>query len=200
MDRAGLRKSGILTPAVMAEVTLVVLIGGAAVTVSVLSIAGRTGVLGACLAVIVIAIAVVDRRYYIIPDWLNAAGFVTALICAAVQDPDAMLTAAGWAVIRGGALAFMFLAIRLIYTCYRGRQGLGLGDVKLAAVAGAWLEWLTIPIAIEIAALAALLTYMLNQFLTGRPLSATNRLPFGLFLAPTVWICWVLQNTLLLPN
>ena len=35
-----------------------------------------------------------------------------------------------------------FFALRYGYARLRGRQGLGLGDVKLAFVAGAWLDWL----------------------------------------------------------
>jgi leader peptidase (prepilin peptidase) / N-methyltransferase len=95
-------------------------------------------------------------------------------------------------------LAAGFLALRVTYHQIRGRQGIGLGDVKLAAVAGAWLEWTTIPIpiAIEIAALAALATIGTRQFARGRPLRATGRLPFGLFLAPAIWLGWLLEATL----
>jgi leader peptidase (prepilin peptidase)/N-methyltransferase len=53
------------------------------------------------------------------------------------------------------------------------------------------------PIAIEIAAFAALIIYAVRQFLLGRPISATSRLPFGLFFAPAIWICWLLETILL---
>jgi len=56
-------------------------------------------------------------------------------------------------------------------------------DVKLAAVAGAWLDWLTMPIAIEIAALAALGVIGIRYYATGRQLEAALKFPFGLFLA-----------------
>ena len=57
-------------------------------------------------------------------------------------------------------LALLFLGLRAVYRRLRGRDGIGLGDVKLAGVAGAWLGWVTIPIAIEIAALAAIAVYL----------------------------------------
>ena len=101
------------------------------------------------------------------------------------------------AILRGAVLALSFFALRAVYYRVRGRQGIGLGDVKLAAVAGVWLEWTTIPIAIEIAALAALATVGIRQFARGRPLRATVRLPFGLFLAPSIWLGWLLGATLL---
>jgi leader peptidase (prepilin peptidase)/N-methyltransferase len=57
----------------------------------------------------------------------------------------------------------------------------------------------TIPIAVEIAALAALAVYALRRSMTGRPIRATARLPFGLFFAPAIWLCWLLEATLLAP-
>jgi len=65
-----------------------------------------------------------------------------------------------------------------------------LGDVKLAGVAGAWLDWLTIPIAVEIAAVAALAAYVMR----GRSVDPMTRLPFGLFFAPGIWLGWLIDT------
>jgi leader peptidase (prepilin peptidase) / N-methyltransferase len=111
-----------------------------------------------------------------------------------------MLLALAVAIARGTVLALLFLTIRHVYVRVRGRQGLGLGDIKLAGVAGVWLDWSTMPLAIEIAALAALAMYASRQFVLGRPISATGRLPFGLFFAPAIWICWFLETILLAPS
>jgi len=70
--------------------------------------------------------------------------------------------------------------------------------VKLAGVAGVWIEWSIIPIAIEIAALAALGTYLVRHWWLRRAVRPTTRLPFGLFLAPAIWIGWLFEATLLL--
>src|SRR6266568_4852405 len=88
------------------------------------------------------AIAIVDARWFIIPDQLSAAGFALGLINAAVIAPQEMWQAAGIAFARGAVLALLFYGLRALYRRLRGRQGIGLGDVKLAAVAGAWLDWL----------------------------------------------------------
>jgi leader peptidase (prepilin peptidase)/N-methyltransferase len=144
-----------------------------------------------------LAISVIDARQFIIPDALTATALGLALVNAAVQDRETALAGIEVAVLRGAVLAACFLAMRALYYGIRGRQGIGLGDVKLAAVAGAWLEWTTMPIAIEIAALAALATVGIRQFARGRPLRATGRLPFGLFLAPAIWLGWLLDATLL---
>ena len=170
------------------------LIAIAAVMISIVSAPGPIGILGAGLAVVMIVMAVVDLRNFIIPDGLNAAGFVLALVHASVREPDVMFWAMMMALMRGAALALVFLAIRVGYFRIRERHGLGLGDVKLAAVAGAWLDWMMIPIALELAVLAALTGYVVRQFVLGRSISLKSRLPFGVFLAPAIWICWLLET------
>jgi leader peptidase (prepilin peptidase) / N-methyltransferase len=93
-------------------------------------------------------------------------------------------------------LAGCFFALRALYAWLRGREGIGLGDVKLAGAGGVWLAWSTIPVAIEIAALAALAVYVLRQLAGGDVMTATARMPFGLFLAPAIWLGWLLEATL----
>ena len=97
---------------------------------------GAIGFFGAGLALVMLAIAIIDWRHFIIPDWLNVAGGLLALMHAAALDPEAMLHGVAIAIVRGTLLALIFLAIRSGYARLRGRQGLGLGDVKLAFVAG----------------------------------------------------------------
>jgi leader peptidase (prepilin peptidase)/N-methyltransferase len=172
-------------------------VAGAAVSVFV--VPGPVGWLGAALALIMLAIAVVDARLFIIPNELTAAAFLLALVHAAMQAPDAMAASAAFALLRGAVVAALFLALRAAYRRLRGRDGLGLGDVKLAGVAGAWLDLLTIPIAIEIAALAALAVFGIRHYASGRAFDRALKFPFGLFLAPSIWLGWLLEATLLAP-
>jgi leader peptidase (prepilin peptidase) / N-methyltransferase len=146
-----------------------------------------------------LSIAIIDWHTFIIPNPLNAVGFCLGLLHAIVQQPEQMPLAAATAVTRGVLLALLLLALRFLYARIRGRQGLGLGDVKLAGVAGAWLDWSIMPLSIEVAAFAALAFYALRQFVLRRRMSATSRLPFGLFFAPAIWICWLLETTFLTP-
>src|SRR5262249_21151438 len=145
------------------------------------------------LALVMLAIAVIDWRSFIIPDWLNAIGAGLALVHAAAQAPEAMLRAVATATLRGLLLALIFLGLRYFYARFRGRQGLGLGDVKLVFVAGAWLDWVMIPLAIQFAAFAALSVYLLRQIISRQSISPTSRMPFGLFFAPAIWLCLVLE-------
>ena len=146
------------------------------------------------------AIAVIDARYFIIPDELTLAALVLGILNAGLDAwPDGwsvVLQTIGGAVLRGAVLAGCFFALRVLYARVRGREGIGLGDIKLAGAAGVWLAWTTIPVAIEIAALAALAVYVVRQFAGRRVISAMARMPFGLFLAPAIWLGWVLEMTL----
>jgi len=180
---------------------LFALVAIASIWASLIAAPGTLGVLGAALALLMMTIAVIDWRSFIIPDPLTIAGLVLALVHAAAQgpahEPDAMFRAVAIAAMRGVVLALVFLIIRNAYARIRGRQGLGLGDVKLAGVAGAWLGWSMLPVAIDVAAFAALSAYLLRQFVFGRPLRPTNRVPFGLFFAPAIWLCWLLETMFL---
>jgi leader peptidase (prepilin peptidase)/N-methyltransferase len=157
---------------------------------------GPDGVFGAFLGLLMAAIAVTDSRRYIIPNELTAAAAALALLRAGMIGPDADWHAAIWAALRAAAIAIPFLALMIGYRRWRGRDGLGLGDIKLAAVAGAWLGFATIFAVIEFAALSALGAYLVSGYLNKRPLKATAFLPFGLFLAPAIWIGWLIEALL----
>jgi len=160
---------------------------------------GLPGALGAVLALLMLAIAIIDARLFIIPNELSAAAFALALTNAAVQAPDTIWEGVSLALLRGAVVALLFLGLRALYRRWRGRDGLGLGDVKLAGVAGAWLGVLTLPLAIEIAALAALAVFGLRAYVRGRAFDRALKFPFGLFLAPSIWLGWLFETALLAP-
>jgi leader peptidase (prepilin peptidase)/N-methyltransferase len=163
---------------------------------SMIVVPGALGVAGAGLACLMVGIAAVDARRFIIPDELSAAALALGLVHAAIGPPDAIGEALAIAMLRGGVMALAFFGLWAAYRRLRGRDGIGLGDVKLAGVAGVWLDWPSIPIAVEIAALAALAVCLARWLALGRTISATTRLPFGLFLAPAIWIAWLGETML----
>jgi leader peptidase (prepilin peptidase) / N-methyltransferase len=179
---------------------IVALAGVAAggIAASLMLVPDWRGGAGAGLAVLMVAIAGVDARRFIIPDELTAAALGLGLVYAAIGETDELVQALAWSALRGAVPALVFLGVRAVYGRLRGREGIGLGDVKLAGVAGVWLDWSIIPIAIEIAAVAALGAYLIRHLYFGRAVRPTTRLPFGLFLAPAIWIGWILETTLLL--
>jgi leader peptidase (prepilin peptidase)/N-methyltransferase len=168
----------------------------AAVAASLVAAPGPDGLSGAFLAALMIAIAISDARRYIIPNELTGVAVALGLLRAGTIGLEADLTAVLWAASRMLAIALPFLALMAGYRRWRGRDGLGLGDVKLAAVAGAWLGLVTIFAVIELATLSALGAYILTAVIRKRPLKATAFLPFGTFLAPAIWIGWLVEAAL----
>ena len=163
---------------------------------SMIVVSGGRGLAGAGLACLMIAIAAVDARRFIIPDELTAAALALGLADAAIRHPDGIGEALALAALRGAIVAAAFFGLWALYRGLRGREGIGLGDVKLAGVAGVWLDWPSIPVAVEIAALAALAVCLVRWLALGRAISATTRLPFGAFLAPAIWIAWLGETML----
>jgi leader peptidase (prepilin peptidase)/N-methyltransferase len=168
----------------------------AAVAASLAVAPGPDGVLGAFLAALVLAIAASDFRRYIIPNELTGAALGLALLRAATIGPEAGWDGLLWAAGRALAIALPFLALMAGYRWWRGRDGLGLGDIKLAGVAGAWLGFVTVFAVVELATLAALGAYFLTGAIRKRPFKATAILPFGVFLAPAIWLGWLTEALL----
>ena len=193
MDPSCVHDAG--TP-VRGNVLPIVLIGAIAVGLSFAASPDWRGAFGAALAVLMLAIAVSDIRHFIVPDALSGAAFVLGLIFAGLFDDAPLAEAILTCLLRAAAAALPLLALMLLYEWWRGRPGLGLGDVKLAAVAGAWLDWFTIVGVIEVAALAALAAFAVWRYVLRRPIVATTPLPFGLFLAPAIWIGWLAEAAL----
>ena len=191
--RIGLARRAKLARAAFAIVSV-----GAALA-SILVAPGVIGLCGAGLALTMCAIALHDARHFLIPNWLSAAAFVLAIAHAVALDPHGPLPQIGMALVRAGVSGGLFLALKLGYRAWRGHEGIGMGDVKLAAVAGAWLDWFAIAVAIEIAVVAALGAYLVRHHVGNRPMRATHALPFGLYLAPAIWVAWFLQATVLPP-
>jgi leader peptidase (prepilin peptidase)/N-methyltransferase len=163
-----------------------------AVAASVLAAPGLPGVLGGGLAVVMIAIAAIDARRFVIPDKLVLAGLLLGFVEASIGQSELVTTALLGSALRSIALALAFWGFRAAYRRLRGREGIGLGDVKLAAVAGAWLGWTAAALAIDIAALSALAVVLIRA-LRGQRITSTTAVPFGLFFAPAIWLAWLFE-------
>ncbi|MGI9381527.1 MAG: prepilin peptidase [Methyloligellaceae bacterium] len=152
---------------------------------------GLTAVLSCLLGWTMATIAVSDARQFIIPDELSLpaipVGIVAAGLTATQSDPDqAVLQHAASAVLTGLAFYCLAWAFRVV----RGRDGLGLGDVKLAAAAGAWTGWSGVTLVVLCACLGAICFAIYLHLVRGRGVSRTTMIPFGAFLAPSTWLVW----------
>jgi leader peptidase (prepilin peptidase)/N-methyltransferase len=81
------------------------------------------------------------------------------------------------------------------YALIRRSEGLGLGDVKLAAAIGAWLPTHAIPLCFGLATSSALLVVMFAH-LNGHSVTRSTRIPFGAFLCPALWIAFCMDSAM----
>jgi leader peptidase (prepilin peptidase) / N-methyltransferase len=137
------------------------------------------------LAILMIAGADVDARTCLLPNVVTYGAFVCGVIAAALLNPANAWESVGAALIRAVLTAAPLALLRALYLKWRGREGLGFGDVKLAAAVGAWLPLEAIPICFSLAATAALVSLIWRQ----RNERIDNlRVPFGAFLCPALWL------------
>lgn len=91
--------------------------------------------------------------------------------------------------------AGILLAIRWLWFWWKGVDGMGLGDVKMLAMIGAFLGWQHVWVVLFFASLAGAVTGLVLTLLRSR--SFQSRLPFGTFLALAAFATSVWGNGLL---
>lgn len=139
------------------------------------------------LAIGLISLSVIDRECFILPDWITmplaAIGFISTYWHAPIEMPAHAL----------GAVAGMagFLIVGRVYAIVRGRQGLGLGDVKFFGALGAWLGIAALPTVLLFASCLGLACAAADR-LKGNNVEMTTRVPFGAHLALAAWMVWLL--------
>jgi leader peptidase (prepilin peptidase) / N-methyltransferase len=137
-------------------------------------------------------LAAIDQRHFLLPDILTLPLIPAGLLVAFALDP-ALVTSHLVGALAGFAA---FAAIAFVYKRLRRREGLGLGDAKLLAAAGAWLGWQALPGVVVIAAVCAL-AVALARAVMGDRLSATTKIAFGSYLALAFWLIWLLGPPIL---
>jgi leader peptidase (prepilin peptidase) / N-methyltransferase len=123
-----------------------------------------------------IVLFVIDLRHHILPNAITLPGIAAGLAFSAMLPPGWMASLIG-AVLGGGVL----FAIAETYYRLRGVEGLGMGDVKMLAMIGAFLGPQLTLVTLILASLAG--------SIVGVAIIASGRggmqaaLPFGTFLA-----------------
>jgi len=142
------------------------------------------------LTCILIVLFAIDLELQILPNVITLPGIAAGLVFSLFAPPglrDALLGA----VLGAGVL----YGIAAAYYLVRREEGLGMGDVKMLAMIGAFLGWR-----------AVLLTLVMSSFsgaVLGVALMATRRgglqyaLPFGTFLAAGAFIAMLAGESIL---
>jgi leader peptidase (prepilin peptidase)/N-methyltransferase len=136
-----------------------------------------TGAEAMVLSLLLLPLAFIDLEHHLLPDVLTLPGIALGLAFSAAGGVTGIVDAAlGVAV--GGALPYLVI---VAYRAVRGVEGMGLGDVKLLAMVGAFLGWrdalLTIGLGSCVGAVVGV-----TLIATGRGRRDTE-LPFGVFLS-----------------
>jgi leader peptidase (prepilin peptidase) / N-methyltransferase len=129
--------------------------------------------LGIAFITMLVPVTVIDLEHRIIPNVLTAAGAVVAVAILAATDPDLLPEH----LIAGAAAGGFLLAALLAYP-----RGMGMGDVKLAAVMGLFLGRSVAP-ALLVALVAGTLVGALIIARKGAAAGRKTAVPFGPFLA-----------------
>ncbi len=126
---------------------------------------------------LLIVLAGVDAEHFILPDVLTypgmLAGLLVGLLTPWISWQQSLL---GMAV--GGGVLWI---VSEVWFRLRKVDGLGLGDVKMLAMIGAFIGWRGVAVTLFVSSLAGSLVG-LGLILMGR-MNLQSRLPFGVFLA-----------------
>ncbi len=145
-----------------------------------------TGIALTILGYALITLTVIDLYHYILPDLITLPGIVIGVLLTATPwfGPPALAT---WqsALIGVGAGGGGLWLFGWIFKRLTGKDGMGLGDVKLTALIGAWMGWQSLPFTIFAAALLGSIAGIGWIVLFGR--DRTLPIPFGPYLALGAW-------------
>ena len=127
----------------------------------------------ACAMIVLFAI---DLHHHILPNVITVPGAVAGLAFSLVLPPGWLASLIG--VLAGAGVLF---AIAETYYRLRGIEGLGMGDVKMLAMIGAFLGWKLMLVTLVLASLSGSIVGV-AVVLSGRG-GMKFALPFGTFLA-----------------
>jgi leader peptidase (prepilin peptidase)/N-methyltransferase len=154
---------------------------------AVLADADRTRIWIDCsLGWTLLTLSWIDWTSFLLPDVLTLPLLLAGLTVTFAMIPDALTDhclAAGLAFLSFQGLAFGYRRLK-------GRDGLGGGDARLIAAAGAWCGLAALPVIILGSAVVGLLA-ALGMALIGRRVTLTTRLPFGPCIALVFWLTWL---------
>jgi leader peptidase (prepilin peptidase)/N-methyltransferase len=169
-------------------------VGGIGVAaLSFYAFAPLTALASCLLGWAMLGIAAIDARHFTIPDVLSLPAIPVGLLASGwLLDPSSDRLVSPDCVIGACLGGAAFWLVREAYWRLRGREGLGLGDVKLAAAGGAWTGWEHLPDVVLLAAAGALSFAIFLALVRRGRLSGRERIPFGTFLAPSIWVVWCL--------
>jgi leader peptidase (prepilin peptidase)/N-methyltransferase len=134
-----------------------------------------------------LALGWIDQVSLLLPDMLTLPLILAGLVVTWLERPAAVPDHALAAAL--GYLSFQALALG--YRHLRGQDGLGGGDAKLIAAAGAWCGLSDLPPIIFSSAVLGLIIALAGA-VRQRRLDVRLQIPFGPCIAAAFWLAWLL--------
>jgi leader peptidase (prepilin peptidase)/N-methyltransferase len=145
-------------------------------------VVGLECVAGCLFTSALIVLGFIDSEHQVLPDAVTMPGLVLALAYSFVRDDLSFRGALLGAVVGGGFLMAVYAGYRLI----RKKEGLGMGDVTMMLMVGAFLGW---PRTLLVLILASFVGAVVGVFLiVRRGRDFQFALPFGPFIAPAAFV------------
>ena len=137
----------------------------------------------------------IDLEHYIIPDELT----FPLMIIGFLKSFDPNLNTAIFpnfvnSMIGGIFGYFLIWSIIFFYKQVRNKEGMGLGDAKLLAVAGFWFGWVSVPLIIFLSSSIGLLSVLPSLLTKKRKLS--SQIPFGPYIVVSMVIYFYFSDQL----
>ena len=137
-----------------------------------------------------IVLFVIDLQHKILPNQITLPGMAVGLVLGGLTGPGWISSSLGIAAGAGS-----LFAVAEVYYRVRGEEGLGMGDVKMLGMIGAFLGW-------KLALLTLMLSSLLGSIvgvaiLLVKKESLKYALPFGTFLAIGALVSSVAGDALL---
>ncbi|MDH3254860.1 MAG: A24 family peptidase, partial [Acidobacteriota bacterium] len=131
----------------------------------------------ALFCALLIALALIDAEHFLLPDILTLPGILLGLALQPLFPTVFFLDALLGTILGAGIL---ILVINFWYWL-RHEEGMGLGDVNMLAMVGAFLGWQGMLVTLVTASLLGALVGV--TLIAVRRMGVKSRLPFGVFLA-----------------
>lgn len=138
---------------------------------------------------LLLALAVIDLRTFLLPDILNLAVLCLGAIgLLALRPTDWPLHLAGAAAGYG-----LLRLLESFYRHFRGVEGLGRGDAKLLGAIGLWVGVMALPFVLLIASLGGLAGAFVQALIQRRQLTGGTAIAFGPWIALGGFLVWLAQ-------
>jgi leader peptidase (prepilin peptidase)/N-methyltransferase len=128
-------------------------------------------------ACLMLVLGLIDYDHMILPDRITLPGIAVGLATQLAAPLAGLIPAVIGTLLGAGIL----LAVWALWWVVRREEGMGLGDVKMLALAGAFLGWSGVLVTLFFAALTGSVVGL--ALMRWGSLDMRSKLPFGVFLA-----------------